>query len=70
MKPGNRHESEMVPSHAKLALWRMREWISVDKTMTLSVFAQKGSFCIHRTNLERRRHAYDSIIQSFKRIHD
>jgi len=44
MKPGNRHESEMVPSHAKLALWRMREWISVDKTMTLSVFAQKGFF--------------------------
>jgi hypothetical protein len=25
MKPGNRHENEMVPSHTKRKLWKMRE---------------------------------------------
>ena len=29
MKPGNRHENEMVPNHTKLLLWKMREWMTV-----------------------------------------
>ncbi len=26
MKPGNRHENEMVPNHTERKLWKMRDW--------------------------------------------
>ena len=45
MKPGNRHENEMVPSHTKRQLWKMRERFSYVYTFALLLsHAQKGFY--------------------------
>jgi hypothetical protein len=53
MKPGNRHENEMVPSHAKQLLWEMREWMIVifdDNIQPFCSFAE-GLFIIEKEDL-------------------
>ena len=45
MKPGNRHENEMVPIHTKRELWEMRDRCPYTFANTLLLSsAQKGIY--------------------------
>jgi len=51
MKPGNRHESEMVPIHTKQKLWKMREGTNVIYVcVTFLLFLRKGFYFFGEDN--------------------
>lgn len=46
MKPGNRHENEMVPNHTKRKLWKMREWFANYCVYPSALFLSRGVFIL------------------------